>query len=387
MDHETLASLLDISHRQELFTKILSNLKEFAELDFIEYDEFETGEGIIPSLKMSKNDGVNNTRYLKVYTAAQHNEYNGLFGILEFLKGLKEGEIDPEGILKYDQDIVFFPLMNPYGFTHPRKDNKSGYYLKNGTNLNRYWRKTFAPESAYSKGDAKGYPIPDHAKYVKHVLQPYWDNSDIAIYLLDFHETSLLERFSRDLLKNFKKKSITYKFDHWLKEGIILNIMKLFEIPYFRRPLFTKCNPSADHDHINMTIRQVDVIYDKLELYFSENKNKLPFYFCYSTKSREICENLAQSVYENLSDIVWETYFPSFDHSFVQHGCFVIMSDATSRKRIYSMELESKKQFFNIFNEIRKSQSQSDYFENKLDDMNKNITLAKESIKVMLKMF
>jgi hypothetical protein len=135
-----------------------------------------------------------------------------------------------------------------------------------------------------------------------------------------------------------------------------------------------------------MTIRQVDLIYEKLEQYLNENQDRLPFYFCYSTKSKEFCENLAQKVYENLSDTVWETYFPSFDHSFVQHGCFVIMSDATSRKRVYSMELESKKQFFNIFKEIRKSQSQPDYFKTKLDDMNKNITLAKESIKEMLTM-
>ncbi|TXT61984.1 MAG: hypothetical protein BAJALOKI3v1_700005 [Promethearchaeota archaeon] len=386
MDHETLKLLLDISHRQELFNQILSNLKEFAEWDFIEYDQCKTSEGIVPSLKVSYNGNVNDVKYLKVFIAAQHNEYNGLFGILEYLDQITKDGTNSKGIMKLDQEIIFFPLMNPYGFIHPKKENKSGYYLKNGTNLNRYWRRTFAPESPFSKGDANGNPLPDHAKYVKEVLQPYWDNPDISIYLLDFHETSLLERFPRDLVKNFKKKSITYKFDHWLKEGIILNIMKLYDIPYYRRPLFTKCNPSADHDHINMTIRQVDLIYEKLEQYLNENQDRLPFYFCYSTKSKEFCENLAQKVYENLSDTVWETYFPSFDHSFVQHGCFVIMSDATSRKRVYSMELESKKQFFNIFKEIRKSQSQPDYFKTKLDDMNKNITLAKESIKEMLTM-
>jgi len=386
MELETLKSLLDITHRKDLFDKILSKLRDFAKFNYIDYEEAETGEGIIPVLKISKNQNLEGIKYLKVFTAAQHNEYNGLFGIIEFLDDLKKGDIKPKKIIKPNQDIIFFPLMNPYGFNNPKKENKSGYYLRNGTNLNRYWRKIFAPESPYSKGDANGNPIPEHAKYLKKVLQKYWEREDIGIYLLDFHETSLLKRYPRDLLKNFKKESITYKFDHWLKEGLILNVLKLYDISYYRRPLFNKCSPSADHDHINLSIRQIDIIFEKLKEYLAENQDKLHFYFCYSTKSKNYCEELANRVYENLSNIVWKTYYPSFDHSFVQHGCFVLMSDATLRERIYTMELESEKQFYNIFREIEKSKTQPEYFNNKLSEMNKGIRLAKESINQMINM-
>lgn len=388
MEIETLKSLLDVHHRDNLFDKILSKLEKFSEFKNIKYEEFKLdGEKSIPCLKLSTENDLKEIKYTKVFTAAQHNEYNGLFAILEFLEDLTENHINSQKIFRRDQDIIFFPLLNPYGFIYPRKDNKSGYYLENGTNLNRYWRKTFAPESPYSKKDANGYPIPEQSKYVKRVLQKYWDRKDIGIYLLDFHESSLLDRYPRDLLNNLKKNSITYKFDHWLKEGIILNIMKLYNIRFSITPLFTKCSPSADHDHINLTLRQMNIIYKKLKDYFSRNQDKLAFYYCYSTKSKNFCQKLARIIYQKLSDIVWETYYPSFDHSFVQHGCFVLMSDATSRQRVYTMELETDKQFYDIFEEREKSKNDPNYFKNKLTEMNKGIKLAKESIKQMIGMF
>ncbi|MFO7794791.1 MAG: hypothetical protein R6W84_01465, partial [Promethearchaeia archaeon] len=252
MELETLKDLLDIDKRELLFSKTLSKLKSFANLNYIEYDEGKTKEGVVPCLKLSMEKKIKGKKYLKVFVGAQHNEYNGLFGIIEFLDDLREGNIRWEKIGRFDQDIIFFPLMNPYGFLNPSKTNKSGYYLKDGSNLNRYWRKTFVPDSPYSDKDANGHPIPENARYVKETLQKYWENEKISIYLLDFHETSLLEKYPRNLINNLRKKSITYKFDHWLKEGIILNIMKLNEIRYFRRPLFRKCTPSANHDHINL---------------------------------------------------------------------------------------------------------------------------------------
>jgi len=387
MELETLKSLLDIDNREHLFNKILSKLKIFANLNYIEYDEGKTKEGIIPCLKLSRQKKIEGKKYLKIFVGAQHNEYNGLFGIVEFLDDLVKGKIKWEHIGRSDQDIIFFPLMNPYGFLNPSESNKSGYYLKNGTNLNRYWRKTFVPQSPYNEKDANGHPIPDHTKYVKKTLQKYWQKKNIQIYLLDFHETSLLEKYPRDLLDKLKNKSITYKFDHWLKEGIILNIMKLNEIKYFRRPLFRKCNPSADHDHINLSYKQLDIVYEELAKYIDKNHNKLPFYFCYANKSKDYCERLANNVYKKLSDLLWETYYPSFDHSFYDHGCFVLMSEATPRKHIYTMELESKKHFYDIFAEIEKSKKISDYYENQLKDINKGLKLVKESILQMIQQF
>ena len=93
---------------------------------------------------------------------------------------------------------------------------------------------------------------------------------------------------------------------------------------------------------------------------------------------------MANIVYDKLKNKLWETYFPAFDHSFINHGCFINMSDATTREKVISMELESQKQFFNIFDEIEKSKSNPNYFEKKLYLINLSVELAVETIKEMI---
>ncbi len=386
MNHDTLKALLDISNRRLLYIKILNELEKVKNLEFTFYKTFEISEGIIPLVKIANNSKIDEIKHVKVFIGAQHNEYNGLFSILKFFRYLREGQIKITSIIRKDQILYFLPLMNPYGFLNPKKKNKSGYYLKNGTNLNRFWRRAFAPNYEDGEKDLDKLPVPEHVSLMKRVLQKYWDNDKISIYLLDFHETSLLERFPIELDINL---NLFYKFDHWLKEGIVLNIVKLYNIPYYRKPLFLKCNPSADHTHLNLTHRQFDTVLEKLHEYMLRNqgKGKLAFYFCYSNKSRDYCVKLANIIYKKLKERLWETYYPAFDHNFINHGCFVRMSDATSRPRVYSMELESQKQFFNIFEEIKKSKSDPKYFEKKLNLIDVSIELALETIKEMINLF
>jgi hypothetical protein len=166
----------------------------------------------------------------------------------------------------------------------------------------------------------------------------------------------------------------------------VLNIIKLYNIRYYRKPLFYKCNPSADHTHLNLTHRQFETVFENLLEYISKNqgKGKLPFYFCYGKKSRDYCIKLSNLVYEKLKEKLWDTYYPAVDHHFINHGCFVRMSDATLLPRDFSMELESQKHFFDLFEEIKKTKSNSEYFEKKLDLINASIELALETIKVMI---
>ncbi len=383
MNLETLKKLLNISDRKTLYDEILKKLQSFNNLEHVQYNKYEISDGIIPVLTITKNLDINQIKNVKLFIGAQHNEYNGLFGILEFFKILQEGEIKTNDVLQNKQILIFMPLMNPYGFLNPQKSNKSGYYLRNGENLNRFWRRAFVPEFKNGMEDLDEYPPPEQIKIVKDLLDDFWKNETIPIYILDFHETSLLKRFPIELNKNL---SPYYKFDHWLKEGIIFNIIKLYNIHYSRKPLFFKCNPSADHTHINLNYKQIETVSEKLQEYLSENHGvgKLPFYFCYSNKSKDYCRRLANMVYDKLKNKLWETYFSAFDHSFINHGCFINMSDATAREKVISMELESQKQFFNIFDEIEKSKSESDYFEKKLDLINLSIELALETIKEMI---
>lgn len=386
MNLGTLKALLDISNRKFMYNKILGELEKVDDLNYTTYQTYEISEEIIPLIKVANNSKLDEVRHVKVFIGAQHNEYNGLFSILRFFRLLREGRIKINEVIRANQILFFLPLLNPYGFLNPNENNKSGYYLKNGTNLNRLWRRAFVPEYKNGKEDLDNVPIPEQVSFVKKLLQKYWDNEETYLYFLDFHETSLLERFPIELSKNL---NLFYKFDHWLKEGMVLNIIKLYNLPYYRKPLFYKCNPSANHTHLNLTHRQFETVFDNLIDYISKNqgKGKLPFYFCYSDKSRDYCQKLANSVYNKLKAKLWETYFPAFDHYFHDHGCLVRMSDATSRPRVYSMELESQKHFFNIFEEIKKSKSDPNYFENKLKLINVSIELALDTIKEMIVLF
>ncbi len=387
MKLETLKDLLEVQNRKKLFNNTLSFLEGLNNFDRLTYEAHETSEGIIPIIFAANSLDVNNVKYVKVFIGAQHNEYNGLFAILDFLKKIHEQEVNLNQILGDKQILIFLPLMNPHGFLNPSRENKSGYYLKDGTNLNRFWRRTFAPKYNNLCDDQKEYPIPEHAKIVKKILKKYWEREDISIYILDFHETSLLKRFQDDLSVGLKKESIIYKFDHWLKESIIKNMMMLYDIKYFREPLFFKCNSSADHNHISLSIKQLDTVHEKLLEYIVENQKKLPFYFCYSDRSKEYCEKLALNVYNRLKSNLWETTSPSFNHKFHDHGCFVKMGDATTRPNVYSMELESRKQFFDLFEEIEKSKTEPDYFTNKLKKVNLSIELALETIRELIRLF
>ncbi|MFX1596241.1 MAG: hypothetical protein ACFFBK_09275 [Promethearchaeota archaeon] len=386
MELETLKSLLDISNRKILYNKILNELEQVKSLDLVTYQTYKTAEGIIPLIKISNNSELNDIHHVKIFVGAQHNEYNGLFSMFEFFKLLRVGKINIKKIIRTNQVLYFLPLMNPYGFLNPSKNNKSGYFLKNGLNLNRFWRRTFAPKYKNGMKDLDKLPIPEHVLIVKKMLKKYWDNKEIYIYILDFHETSLLKRFLIELGMNL---NLFYKFDHWLKEGIVLNIIKLYEIPYYQKPLFFKCNPSLDHTHLNLSQKQFQMVFEKLQDYVSRNlgNNRLPFYFSYSNKSRNYCQRLANNVYNKLKEKLWETYFPAFSHNFRDHGCFVKMSDATSRPRVYSMSLESEKHFFNLFEEIQKSKSDPNYFNNKLNIIDVSIELALETIKEMINLF
>jgi len=384
MNLETLRSLLIVEERINLFNEIIKFLEDLDKLEFITYKKFDISEGIIPIIYIGNNFDANKVKNVKLFLGAQHNEYNGLFGILEYLKMIKNQKIQVSDFLIEDQVLILAPLMNPYGFLNPSKDNKSGYYLKNGSNLNRFWRRIFTPEYKHTKDDFLEYNIPEHAKIIKDILEEYWEKKDISIYVLDFHETSLLYRFPRELSINL---NVYYKFNHWLKEGIIQNIIDLYGIKYFREPLFFKCNRSVDHNHISLTPKQLDTVFEKLHDYQVKNLGKLAFYFCHSKKSENYCNRLAKIVYGKLKDILWETNSPAYSHYFHDHGCFVKMSDATPRKKVYTMELESQKQFFNLFEEIENSKKNPNYFENKLKSINLSLELAVDSIKEMIKLF
>jgi hypothetical protein len=385
MNGEMLKRLLNLPKRNILYNEILKEFRRINTIEKFEYKQFKIEDGIIPVIKTTNQSKNNEKKVIKVFLAAQHNEYNGLFGILEFFREVMKGKLNIEQYFEKDQILFFFPLMNPYGFLNPSKKNKSGYYLKDGENLNRFWRSTFAPEYKNNEVDLDN--VPEQAIILKNILKKYWFNKDTRIYFMDFHETSLIERYMFKLSQNLISESYTYKFNHWIEERIIKNIIKIYDLPYIRHPLFIKCNVNADHSHINLSPTAIKLVYEKLQEYIVQNIRKLPFYFCHSENTFEYCNDLAQKVYNKLKDRLWQTKFLTYDHKFQNHGCFIKMSDVTTRKYVYAMELESRKQFFDIFSEIEKSETQSNYYEDKLNDINVGIDLVKRTIIEMTHQF
>jgi hypothetical protein len=63
------------------------------------------------------------------------------------------------------------------------------------------------------------------------------------------------------------------------------------------------------------------------------------------------------------------------------------MNDVITREGVYSMELESQKQFFNIFDEIEQSKSDANYFDRKVKLFKTSIKLAVESIKEIIVLY
>ena len=194
MKIETLKALLDLKNRDKLYSEILSKLKELDGLKNITYNEFKIADGVIPIIYITKSFKIEHVKIVKLFVGAQHNEFNGLFGILEFLKLIKKNKIPISEILMEDQMLIFVPLMNPFGFLNPTKENKSGYYLKDGSNLNRFWRRIFVPEHPIGIDDHGESELPEQVKIIYSILENYWSDKSIEIYVMDFHETSLLER-------------------------------------------------------------------------------------------------------------------------------------------------------------------------------------------------
>ena len=127
MNRALLEELLDLTKRERLFIKLMNKLKNYSTIKDFSYFEYDCFEGKIPIIIYGNNQNLENVKFVKVFVAAQHNEYTGLFGIIDFLQGVKKSLIPVNNALKNNQILIFAPLMNPYGFLNPTKENKSGY--------------------------------------------------------------------------------------------------------------------------------------------------------------------------------------------------------------------------------------------------------------------
>ena len=126
MNLRTLKQLLDVKNRQELYLEILDFLDSLNDIETINCQIHQTSEGKIPIVSISNLSHEDEIESVKLFVGAQHNEYNGLFGILEFLKKIQNNQVRFSNQIIKNQVLIFAPLMNTYGFLYPQKENKSG---------------------------------------------------------------------------------------------------------------------------------------------------------------------------------------------------------------------------------------------------------------------
>lgn len=379
IDANILKKILNPEERNNLLEEIYEIFDNFNKNDLIELVFLEISDGKIPVLTINKPKSLDQLKKVYIMVGSQHNEYCGLFGQISYLYGListNNSEFLPKE-LEYSM-MIFFPLMNPYGFLNPRPDNKFGYYLKNGDNLNRYWRKTFIPNYIEKDEDNNPYIIPENALVLKNFIQEYWER-DLEIYLIDFHETSLLRRFTEDMVKNL---NAFYKLEHYYKMWIVEYLVKREVLPK-REPLFVKPHPDLDHHHFNITINQGEQLRENLKEAWEKNNDKLPFAYIYNYKSGDFCRSIARNVQSKLKDLMWDIRQPAFLHP-EDHGCFVCLGHSTQRPKTFTFELECDKQFFNLLEEIEKCKSNQVYFNKKIDNINKTIEIVRETIKAVV---
>jgi hypothetical protein len=373
VDENILNKLLNPEDRKDLLDDIFKKLESLSSSEIIELEFLEISTGRIPVITINKLNDLSQIERVFLFTGAQHNEYNGLFGQIAFLSELSaNNSID---LLPQNSAIVLFPLMNPYGFLNPRRDNKSGYYLKSGANLNRCWRRTFIPNFVENNEEVDLNPIPENSMAFKYFIQKYWDR-EIELYIVDFHETSLFRRFSEDMAKNL---NAFYKFEHPYQMWTVQYLTKYEDLPK-REPLFVKPSQCIDHLHFNLNINQGEKLREDFKKAWEKNKDKLPFYYVFTRKSKDFCKSIAKKVQDNLKDILWDIRKPAHQHV-ANHGCIVCLGYSTSRPKTYTCELEVDKQFFNLFEEAEKCNSDKAYFTKKLKNINITVEIVKETIK------
>ncbi len=379
IDKDILNKLLIPQERKKLLNEIFNKLELFNKSDFVELEYLKISDGKIPVLTINKPKSLDQLKRVFIFVGSQHNEYSGLFGMISYLTESVSTN-NSELLLKdkINTMMIFFPLMNIYGFLNPRPDNKSGYYLKNGDNLNRYWRNTFIPNYIEKDEDNNPYIIPENALVFKNFIQEYWER-DLEIFLIDFHETSLLRRFTEDMVKNL---NAFYKLEHYYKMWIVEYLVKRENLPK-REPLFVKPHPDLDHHHFNITINQGEQLRENLKVAWEKNKDTLPFAYIYNYKSGDFCRSIARNVQSKLKDLIWDIRQPAFLHP-EDHGCFVCLGHSTQRPKTFTFELECDKQFFNLLEEIEKCKSNQVYFNKKIDNVNKTIEIVRETIKAVV---
>lgn len=271
---------------------------------------------------------------LLVLIGAQHNEYNGLFGLLHFFRN--------NGIEKLSEwqeytngGILVSPITNVHGFLYPNKENKWGYFVDQNSkgrrvNSNRHWDKTLSYHVIQK--NQRFIPVINRnlGSLILSLRKPTV-KAENPVYLMDFHETSLVYRYWLDMSQNLSKE---YRINHWIKRWLLSESSAYL---HQKKVLNGKYSTSSH--------------YASLRQYLNENLDHLQdktFYFFTAANqfAMELTTMIDQRIYRNWSHELFPLDKRVFKSPYKKKGDFV---DASShREWISAVAVEMRKLFYNL---------------------------------------
>ena len=321
LDESALLKLIEITERKLFFKEIANSLKRKSkEMDanFAFIGDEKSYE--IPVLY--KEQSAENAPVL-IFIGAQHNEFNGTFGVFDFLD--KNIDLLSKWIKKTRGGFCFIPIFNKQGFLHPRRENKWGYYIfkKNldKANLNRFWKYTLDLEN--SKSYHKSQP-PIHKHFKAFLVESFRK----PLYFFDFHETSLLYKKIRKVM-DYQGGKLP-KTNHWMDDWITKTALQYKDF----------------HPDINRDKMDTKAIQKSLRSMFSQMEQQ-SFYFIEFTKNiEELAMHIDKKLELEFQDVLIPGHKRSMQNLYDIDGS--VLQAARHIDGIYVLEFEMRKLIFDL---------------------------------------
>ncbi|MBD3230059.1 MAG: hypothetical protein GF329_17910 [Candidatus Lokiarchaeota archaeon] len=346
IDDNLIKHLLYPELRADIFHKISSSLRKIADSLEINYKELKLENSMVIPIIFHKK--INAASPYILIQGAQHNEYNGTFGIMDYLYS---GKV--RALLRLCErtggGFCFIPILNVRGFLNPIKENKWGYYTKRPEymnidkikiNTNRYWDKTIKYETI---NNLKSELPEENLKIGNFLLEARQvkKKPHAEFIILDFHETSLPYRFRKQMEMKF---DTDYSIkDHWLKGWILETALLHKGIP------FTNKISKKVVELVKNTLHELNKEIDEKSLYF----------LLYTPHSRLFARYVSDKVEKSFKSNLWFSTKYCFYHKYPLNGCYCTAN--MKRPWLKAIEIEARKIFFNLQEERNKFETNKSY--------------------------
>jgi hypothetical protein len=366
IDDNIIEKLLYPQQRINLFLKIANILQKKADSLQINYKKLRLNDSnYIPVIFQRK---LNPSAPFILIQGAQHNEYNGTFGIIDYLNSKSVDSI-LEWCKNTGGGFCFIPILNVKGFLNPNRENKWGYFTTNperinndeiNLNTNRFWDKTID----YKILNDSKYNIPEENRLLGNFLlnlREVRDMPNSKFIILDFHETSLPYRFRKDMEIKF---DIDYSIrDHWLKGWVLETALLYKNVPFINK--VSKPVVKLVRDALSNLNKNIDL--------------KTMYFLLFTPHSRKFAQYISNKVENRYKAKLWFSTKYCFYHKYPLNGCYCTAN--MNRPWINAIEIEARKIFFDLEKERNNFENINGYKDHLISHLTLNSRIASKIIK------